>query len=65
MRMFLTVEMNCGQMLEDVKLAVAGKAPVLFYGRAGGGIPTVEQVLEKIKQLTIKKTFSGQEKTKL
>ena len=65
LRMFLTVEMNCGQMLEDVKLAVAGKAPVLFYGRAGGGIPTVEQVLEKIKQLTIKKTFSGQEKTKL
>jgi len=55
LRIFLTVEMNCGQMLEDVKLAVAGKAPVLFYGRAGGGIPTVEQVLEKIKQLTTKK----------
>ena len=65
LRIFLTVEMNCGQMLEDVRLAVAGKAPVLFYGRAGGGIPTVEQVLEKIKQLTTKKTFSGQEKTKL
>ncbi len=65
LRIFLTVEMNCGQMLEDVKLAVAGKAPVLFYGRAGGGVPTVELVLEKIKQLTTKKTFSGQEKTKL
>ena len=65
LRIFLTVEMNCGQMLEDVKLAVAGKAPVLFYGRAGGSIPTVEQVLEKIKQLTTKKAFSGQEKTKL
>ena len=65
LRIFLTVEMNCGQMLEDVKLAVAGKAPVLFYGRAGGGIPTVEQVLEKIKQLTTKKAVSGQEKTKL
>ena len=65
LRIFLTVEMNCGQMLEDVKLAVAGKAPVLFYGRAGGGIPTVEQVLEKIKQLTTKKAFGGQEKTKL
>ena len=65
LRIFLTVEMNCGQMLEDVRLAVAGKAPVLFYGRAGGGIPTVEQVLEKIKQLTTKKAFSGQEKTKL
>ena len=65
LRIFLTVEMNCGQMLEDVKLAVAGKAPVLFYGRAGGGIPTLEQVLEKIKQLTTKKAFGGQEKTKL
>ncbi len=52
-RIFLTVEMSCGQMLDDVKLAVAGKAPVLFYGRPGGGIPTVEEVLEKIRQLTI------------
>jgi len=52
-KIFLTVEMSCGQMVEDVKLAVAGKAPVLFYGRPGGGVPTVEQVLEKIRQLTI------------
>jgi len=52
-RIFLTVEMSLGQMLEDVKLAVAGKAPVLFYGRPGGEIPTVEQVLGKIRQLTI------------
>jgi len=53
-RIFLVVEMSCGQMVEDVKLAVAGKAPVVFYGRAGGGVPTVEQVLEKIRQLTIR-----------
>ena len=53
-RIFLTVEMSLGQMVEDVKLAVAGKAPVLFYGRPGGEIPTVEQVLEKIRQLTIR-----------
>ena len=52
-RIFLTVELSCGQMVEDVKLAVAGKAPVLFYGRAGGEVPTVDQVLEQIKQLTI------------
>ena len=52
-RIFLTVEMSNGQMVEDVKLAVAGKAPVLFYGRAGGGIPTVDDVLDKIRQLTI------------
>ncbi len=48
---FLVVELSCGQMLEDVRLAVAGKAPVVFWGRPGGGIPTVEQVLEQIKQL--------------
>ena len=53
LKVFLTVEMSCGQMVEDVKLAVAGKAPVLFYGRAGGEVPTVEQVFEKIKDLTI------------
>lgn len=52
-KIFLTVEMSCGQMVEDVKLAVAGKAPVVFFGRPGGGVPTVEQVLEKIKELTI------------
>jgi len=52
-RIFLTVEMSCGQMVEDVKLAVAGKAPVVFYGRPGGGVPTVDEVFEKIKQLTL------------
>ncbi len=51
LRVFLTVEMSLGQMVEDVKLAVAGKCPVMFYGRAGGGVPTVEQVLERIAQL--------------
>jgi len=53
LRIFLTVEMSCGQMVEDVKLAVAGKAPVLFHGRPGGGVPTVDEIFDKIKQLTI------------
>lgn len=51
LRVFLVVEMSLGQMVEDVKLAAAGGCPVVFYGRAGGGVPTVEQVLEHIKQL--------------
>ncbi len=51
---FLVVEMSCGQMVEDVRLAVAGKTPVVFWGRPGGGVPTVEQVLEKIRELTIR-----------
>ena len=53
-RLFLTVEMSTGQMVEDVKLAVAGKAPVVFYGRTGGGVPTVDEILDKIRQLTIR-----------
>jgi len=54
---FLTVEMSAGQMVEDVQLAVAGKAPILLHGRPGGGVPTVDEVLERIRQLTV---HSGQ-----
>jgi 2-oxoglutarate ferredoxin oxidoreductase subunit alpha len=52
-RLFLAVEMSLGQMVDDVRLAVAGKAPVLFYGRPAGGVPTVDEILDKIRQLTI------------
>jgi len=53
LRVFLAVEMNNGQMVDDVKLAVAGKSPVLFYGRPGGGVPTVDDILDKIKRLAL------------
>jgi len=53
-RIFLVVEMSNGQMVEDVRLAVNGKSPVLFHGRPGGGIPTVDEILNKIRQLTLK-----------
>jgi 2-oxoglutarate ferredoxin oxidoreductase subunit alpha len=53
-RMFLTVEMSCGQMIEDVRLAVAGQCPVLLHGRPGGGVPSVDEILEKVRQLTIR-----------
>jgi 2-oxoglutarate ferredoxin oxidoreductase subunit alpha len=43
-----------GQMVEDVKLALAGKAPVVFYGRPGGGVPSVDEILNQIRQLTIR-----------
>ena len=48
---FLSVEMSMGQMVEDVKLAVLGRKPVGFYGRAGGMIPTPDAILEKIKAM--------------
>ena len=48
---FLTVEMNMGQMVDDVRLAVNGRAPVSFYGRTGGVIPSPEEVLDQIRVL--------------
>jgi 2-oxoglutarate ferredoxin oxidoreductase subunit alpha len=48
---FLSVELNAGQMVEDVKLAVNGKRKVHFYGRTGGMIPTQKEILDKIKQI--------------
>lgn len=48
---FLVVEMSAGQMIEDVKLSVLGKRPIHFYGRAGGGIPTEDAVLEIIRDI--------------
>jgi 2-oxoglutarate ferredoxin oxidoreductase subunit alpha len=42
--------MNTGQMLEDVKLAAEGKTSIYFYGRTGGGVPTVEEIIKEIKK---------------
>ena len=51
---YLSVEMNMGQMVEDVRLAVNGRAPVGFFGRTGGVIPTPAEVLEQIRQISQK-----------
>jgi 2-oxoglutarate ferredoxin oxidoreductase subunit alpha len=48
-REFLVVEMSMGQMVEDVMLGVSGKCPVRFYGRTGGAVPGMEEVLEQLK----------------
>jgi 2-oxoglutarate ferredoxin oxidoreductase subunit alpha len=48
-RRFLVVEMNAGQMLEDVQLAAMGRCPVDFYGRMGGGIPAEDEILAKVE----------------
>ena len=52
---FLTFEMNMGQMLEDVQLAVAGEAEVSFYGRPGGVIPTPSEVARVLTRLYYQK----------
>ena len=50
-RKFLVIEMNMGQMVEDVRLAVNGKCPVEFMGKPGGGIISVEEIISKSKSI--------------
>ena len=47
----LTVEMSMGQMIDDVKIAIAGKLPVHFFGRTGGIIPTPDEIADKAKEI--------------
>jgi 2-oxoglutarate ferredoxin oxidoreductase subunit alpha len=49
-RRFLVIEMNTGQMVEDVQLAVKGRSPVFFYGRPGGAMITPEDIGKEIVQ---------------
>ena len=48
---FLSVELNAGQMVEDVRLAVNGKKPVHFLGRTGGMAPTQAEIVNKVKDI--------------
>ena len=49
----LTVEMNAGQMVEDVRLAVNGKVKVEHFGRFGGMIPNPDEILNALEQKII------------
>jgi 2-oxoglutarate ferredoxin oxidoreductase subunit alpha len=44
----LAVEMSLGQMVEDVRLSVNGAAEVDFYGRAGGAVPALDDIIGRI-----------------
>ena len=46
----LTVEMNLGQMLEDVRLAVCSLKPTPFYGRTGGMVPEPNDIAEAVRK---------------
>jgi 2-oxoglutarate ferredoxin oxidoreductase subunit alpha len=52
LRAALVVEMNAGQMVEDVRLGIEGAVPVHFFGRMGGIIPTPEEVLREILRIS-------------
>jgi len=47
----LDVEMNLGQMIEDVRLATHDVKPIHFYGRQGGIVPSPEEVMAEVKRL--------------
>ena len=47
---FVTVELNTGQMVEDVRLSVGRETEVFLYGRPPGSLPNPEDVLEQIKK---------------
>jgi 2-oxoglutarate ferredoxin oxidoreductase subunit alpha len=52
----LVVEMNGGQMLEDVRLAVNGNKPIEFYGRLGGVVPFPDEILAEIQRVAKSKS---------
>jgi len=46
----LTVEMNLGQMVEDIRLSVEGSVPVKFFGSPGGRVPTPEEIVAELRK---------------
>ena len=50
-RAFVSVELSMGQMIEDIRLAEQCRRPVTLCNRAGGMIPTPEQIMEAVKRL--------------
>jgi pyruvate/2-oxoacid:ferredoxin oxidoreductase alpha subunit len=60
-RVFVTVEMSMGQMVEDVRLAVNGACPVEFFGRVGGHIPSHAEVLDLVQKLALKNLQAEEE----
>jgi len=51
LRGILVVELSAGQMVEDVRLAVEGRSPVLFHGRMGGMVPSPDEVVRALRHL--------------
>ena len=49
----LSVELNAGQMVEDIRLAVNGKIKVEHFGRLGGIVFTPDEILEALKEKII------------
>ena len=50
-RVVLTLEMSMGQMVDDVRLSLEGRVPVVFYGRTGGVVPTPKEILKELHRV--------------
>jgi 2-oxoglutarate ferredoxin oxidoreductase subunit alpha len=50
-RAVLVVELSAGQLVEDVRLAVAGRIPVLFHGRTGGMVPSPGEIFDVLRAM--------------
>ncbi|MCF7822642.1 MAG: 3-methyl-2-oxobutanoate dehydrogenase subunit VorB [Candidatus Marinimicrobia bacterium] len=48
---FSVIELSNGQMVDDVRLAVNGAKPVEFYGRMGGNVPSIDELVHEIKRM--------------
>ena len=48
----ISIELSMGQMVEDVERSVQGVCKVHWYGKAGGGIPTPEEIINVVKPLS-------------
>ena len=48
MKSVMVVELSTGMMVEDVRLTLNGSVPVEFYGRAGGNVPTPEEITAEV-----------------
>jgi 2-oxoglutarate ferredoxin oxidoreductase subunit alpha len=47
----VSIELNMGQMVEDVDRCVKGQRPVTWYGEAGGDVPSPEEIIDHVKSL--------------
>jgi 2-oxoglutarate ferredoxin oxidoreductase subunit alpha len=56
----LVVEINAGQMVQDVRLAVNGAVPVEQFGRLGGIVPEPEEIVDALKSLTPSPSRGGE-----
>lgn len=47
---FFVTEMSNGQMVDDVRLAMEGTKPVHFFARMGGVVPTIDEIVNNVKE---------------